>query len=702
MATFGKWPSPLAVSAAAAGRRSRAALSSQGDHLYWLESRPEEGGRTLLVRAGPEAAPRRFRPRVTSLRSRVDEYGGGAYCLVPVGGVEPAVAYVDQTDQRVWLLMPGGGGWLAPVALTVEPSAGERWHHGDLWATADGRWVLAVRERHLDGGVTRQVVALAVSSAGPSPALVLSAGRDFFAAPRPDPSGRRLAWICWDHPDMPWDASELWVGELSAEDPEPTPAGGNGGPSLVVQAALWVAGGRRTGPSGDGVSIGQPLWCRDGSLAFASDVGGWWQPWRRGPDGDAVRLCAEEAEFHGPDWVLGQASMAELPGGVLACRRRRQGADAVGLLRPGSDRFEVLAQPCVSVVGLCAHQGGVAWLGATPTNPVAPWWGPVPVEPGGPVTPAVAVGAGDRPLLASSDVSVADHFSLEAAGGYPVHGLFYAPVLDGVRGPDGTRPPLVVVCHGGPTGNAEAGFDPIVQLLTSHGFAVAAVDYAGSTGYGRAYRQRLWGTWGVADPDDCVAAARHLAAAGRVDPSRMAIRGGSAGGLTALNALVRSDVFAAAVSWYGVTDLLALAAATHDFESRYLDRLVGPLPEAADEYRRRSPVHRVDDMAGARAGLPGPGRPGRAPGPGHLHGGGAAASGVALRVPGLSRRVARVPSGRDAGSLPGGRARLLPRGPVRRVRRGPSAGAVEGRLVVQGHGRGSPYCRAGLRESHGA
>jgi acetyl esterase/lipase len=478
--------------------------------------------------------------------------------------------------------------------------------------------VLAVRERHHDSGISRDVVALAVTL--PGTVSVLCSGHDFFAAPRPDPTGHHLAWISWDHPDMPWDASELWVGELvlpppvgaaegarersrshAGEKAEIESAGGAEDQIPAVRAVRRVAGGRGGGRAGDGESVGQPLWFADGCLTFASDAGGWWQPWRWRPDGATERLCDEEAEFHGPDWQLGQASFAELPDGALACRRRRDGVDSIGFTRRDTRAVEAIAQPCATLGAAFAHDGGVAWLGATPAAGIAPWWAPAPAAPapGGPaVLPAPFVAVGE-PVLDLASVSVAEHFSFAVPGGQVVHGLYYPPLLSGALGREGIRPPLVVTCHGGPTGCAEAGFDPVVQLFTSRGIAVAAVDYSGSTGYGRAYRRRLWGAWGVTDVDDCVDAARHLAGEGKADPTRMAIRGSSAGGFTALNALVRSEVFAAAVSWYGVTDLLALAAATHDFESRYCDRLVGPLPEATDEYRRRSPLHQVGAMTGA-------------------------------------------------------------------------------------------------------
>lgn len=615
VAPYGRWPSPLTVADAAAGRRSRSALASDGEHLYWLEGRPWEGGRTVLVRSARDAggAAEDVSPPGVSIRSRVHEYGGGAWCLVPGAGRHPDVAFVDQADQRIRLAPAGDrreGSVAPPRPLSAEPPEGAAWYHGDLRAAPGGRWVLAVREEHRAGAVSRAVVAYAVPS-GPDDGstggstegwpggtgTVLLSGRDFYAAPRPDPAGRCLAWLCWDHPDMPWDAAELWVGSL---DLDPVPAAG--APTLVA-GGTGDAGGTGSIVGTGQVSAGQPLWCADGSLVFMADPDGWWVPHRwRGPGEPVTRLCREDAEFHGPDWSLGQATVAELPSGVLACRRRRDGVDAVVLVDPGSGDVAVLDQPCVSVPALCAHRGGVAWLGATPDAATAAWWWPGgPAEPraGGAVGAAAPYGPPEPALLPPEDVSVARPFSLRGRSGRDVHGLYFAPTLAGTEGPPGAAPPLVVQCHGGPTGSVDPGFDPVVQLLTTRGYAVAAVDYAGSTGYGRAYRDRLHGAWGVADVDDCVDAARHLAAEGLADPRRMAVRGSSAGGLTALGALARSDAFAAAVSWYGVTDLLALAAATHDFEAHYTDRLIGPLPAAADEYRRRSPVEQVDRMSGA-------------------------------------------------------------------------------------------------------
>jgi dipeptidyl aminopeptidase/acylaminoacyl peptidase len=465
-----------------------------------------------------------------------------------------------------------------PRTVSPEPSADVR--YGDLRSTPDGRWVLAVRERHAGGSVERTIVALPGLRADGSDdrqSVDLVGGRRFFAAPRPSHCGRWIAWICWDHPSMPWDASELWLGELAQ------PSLGDGAPEVV--GARQVAGG-------SGESVGQPTWCANGSLAFVSDRAGWWQPWMLVPGNTQRRLCEEEAEFHAPDWALGQSTMAELPSGRLACRFRRGGQDHVGVLDAGSGQLEVVRQPCVTVTSLCVHHGRPMWLGATAQTPPGLWG----LGRGSEGRAAEVLGAAGSRLLAPGDVSVGEQRTIRASDGCDVHGRFFRPTLRGVTGPPGAQPPLIVVCHAGPTGAVEAGFDPMVQVFTTRGFAVLGVDYAGSTGYGRAYRDRLRGQWGLRDVSDCVAFAQALAAEGLVDGDRMAVRGSSAGGFTALGALARSDVFVAGVCWYPVTDLAALQAATHDFEAHYNDLLIGPLPQAGDDYRSRSPITMAGDI----------------------------------------------------------------------------------------------------------
>jgi len=563
VAPFGSWDSPFAIDQVAAQRISRSSLASGGGALWWLEGRPQEGGRVVLVRCQDDAGPVVVSPKGTSIRSRVHEYGGGAWCLLADTG---AFAYVEERSQRVFASELSGA---PPVALSPEPPAGERWHHGGLSAGPAGT-VLAVRERHHDGVVVRSVVMLGTDDPGAT--TTLCDGRDFFGSLALSPGGSRLAWVSWDHPNMPWDATELWVGELSGH-------GTLARPTRVGEDRLA------------GTSVDQPVWLDDDRLGFVSDVDGWWQPWLWREGDEPRRLDDREAEFQGPAWALGQHTMVALGPDELAFIVRHDGIDQLETRHIGSAP-EVLEQPCVAMSALRAHEGGVAWLGQTPAAPGGVWR---IARGSGSVATLVS---GSAAPLSPDDVSAAQPISVPADGRL-VHAHFYPPRLDGWRGPDGAAPPLIVQCHGGPTASADAGFDPVIQMLTTRGFAVAAVNYAGSTGYGRSYRQSLDGRWGEADIDDCVAVAAWLAESGRVDGQRMAIRGGSAGGLTALGALVRSRTFAAAVSWYGVSDLMGLVATTHDFESRYTDRLIGPLPEAAEAYRDRSPLNRVDEIEGA-------------------------------------------------------------------------------------------------------
>jgi dipeptidyl aminopeptidase/acylaminoacyl peptidase len=593
---------------AAAGKVSLSEVCSDGSSVYWLESRPLEGGRVVFVRCDLDAE----RPGVVdllpagvSVRSRVHEYGGGACCLLP--GYGPgAFASVDLADQRVWL-QPGAGG--PPRPLSGEPAGGERWAHGGLGASADGAWVVGVREVHVvaDGPPRRCVVALGTGADNVGESVLVE-GHDFYGAPRLDPEGRRLATVVWDHPDMPWDRSSVVV----------TPVGtlldpATGAPRLVATGPPWLAEG------GDEVSVGQPAWRHDGALRFVSDRHGWWQPHCHSglPDGPpAAALTRAAAEFHGADWALGQSTMAELPGGLLVARMTSNGRDSLVAIVDPERPPQPVPQHCVAISALCGHGDRVVYIGAPPDGPVNVWALTVPraarPAPRRAALPA-ALAMPPRPIdlrpialrpiaraaLGAEDVSLGEPFSFVGRSGRQVHGLAYRPALRGTEGPPAALPPLVVGCHAGPTGSVSAGYDAMVQFFTSRGFAFASVDYAGSTGYGRDYRCSLRGLWGVADSEDCLDAARALAAQGRVDATRMAVRGASAGGLTALNALASGEGFAAAVSWYGVTDLLGLAATTHDFEAHYTDRLIGPLPACRRLYEARSPARRAAEMDGS-------------------------------------------------------------------------------------------------------
>jgi dipeptidyl aminopeptidase/acylaminoacyl peptidase len=619
-APAGSWPSPFSAAAVAAGKVSRSGLQVDGRWAYWLESRPDEGGRQVLVRASTTEGPIDVSPPGRSIRSRVHEYGGGSATVE--GGT---VFYVDQEDQALyrWEVAPHpdladtvladtaladtaladtalanralanrAPVSAAPTVLTAAATGDRSVRYADGRLSADGGWFICVEERHGPDGVTHGIVA--VDAQGSLITVHLLDGRDFYAAPRPSPDGADLAWLSWDHPQMPWDGCELWVGRWLDDDAGPR-----------VAEPRCIAGGTN-------VSIGQPVWCRDGSLVYMSDESGWWQPYRvdmvggeGGQGAPPFLLVDDRAEFHGPDWILGQSTLTELPDRALACRRHVDGFDQLVRIPPPSGspvgQLDVVSQPCVAISGVSATAGGeVIVLGATASvgpsvyavGPGSDQDAPTASEQARPLSAAPTLS------VAPGDVAVAEPVEAPSPHG-PVHSLLYAPASSGFESPPGSVPPLVVMCHGGPTAAADPGFDPLVQYFTSRGLAVLAVNYRGSAGYGRAYRQRLRGLWGVADIDDCVAAAVSLAEAGSVDGDRMVIRGTSAGGLTALGALVRSDRFAGAAAWYGVTDLEALAAETHDFESRYVDTLVGPLPEALATYRERSPIHHADRVTGS-------------------------------------------------------------------------------------------------------
>jgi acetyl esterase/lipase len=600
-APCGTWPSPFSATAVAAGKVSRSGLHIDGAGIYWLESRPDEGGRQILVRSSGHGGPVDVSPPDRSIRSRLHEYGGGAATVI-----DGTLYYVDQSDQGLYRWELESGAHAAPTRLTADnPSDGSR-RYADGRLSSDGEWFVCVEECHGPRGVAHGIVA--VHAHGSKATVPVLDGRDFYAAPRASPDGAFLAWLTWDHPQMPWDGCELWVGRW---------VGGDGSPR--------VTGSRRIA-GGIDISIGQPLWCGDGSLCFLSDEAGWWQPYRLTAVGDARSvpsvLVSVQAEFHGPDWVLGQATMAELPDGALACRMHADGADRVvriptptgpGELEGEADGgLEVVPQPCVAIAGVCVDdRGALVVLGATTT--VGP--SVYAIAPAAPASPSgTRAATRGRPTRAweqperlsarttvpvpAGDIAEAEAVMATTADG-PVHSLFYAPTSSRFEVPAATAPPVVVMCHGGPTAANDRCFDPLVQYFTSRGLAVLAVNYRGSVGYGRAYRQRLRGLWGLADVDDCVSAAVSLADEGRVDGERMVIRGTSAGGLTALGALIRSDRFAGAATWYGVTDLEALAAETHDFEARYIDTLVGPLPAAVATYRDRSPIHHADTVSGA-------------------------------------------------------------------------------------------------------
>jgi dipeptidyl aminopeptidase/acylaminoacyl peptidase len=565
-APYGSWASPISVELVASAGVGLVELVTDGDAVLWLEGRPLEGGRQVLCRRLPGGQPHDVTGPDFNVRTRVHEYGGGAYTAH-----RGTVYFSDFTDQRLYRQEPGR----TPVPVTPEPAtAPASLRYADARLTPDGAWIVCVRERHDGATVTNELVVL--PSDGSAEPRVLAGGRDFYASPRLDPSGRRLAWLEWDHPRMPWDGTELRVAGF---DPV----------SGLEPALPPVAGGPHE-------SVFQPEWSPEGVLHFVSDRSGWWNLYRTSAEGgEPEHLAPMEAEFGTPQWVFGLSTYAFLPDGRIACLYGRGPVWRLGLLEPGAGRrvgpleleFTSFYPP-----RLCSLASGLlATFAGGPTEPTAL----VTIDP---VGGAVEVVRRSQDLeIDPAYLSVPRPVEFPTEGGQTAHALYYPPTNPDFEAPPGERPPLLVTSHGGPTSQVVDRLSPMVQYFTSRGFAVADVDYGGSSGYGRPYRERLNGNWGVVDTLDCINAARYLAAAGKVDGQRLTIRGGSAGGYTTLCALTFHDAFAAGASYYGVADVEALARDTHKFESRYLDGLIGPYPEAAELYRERSPIHHTDQLS---------------------------------------------------------------------------------------------------------
>jgi dipeptidyl aminopeptidase/acylaminoacyl peptidase len=562
IAPYGSWRSPIdAHMVAAAGRRLAAPALAGDGAVWWAEGRPTEGGRVVLVRRPPGGEPEDVTPEGVNVRTRAHEYGGGAWALA---GVD-LVLFTDFADQRLHRQRLGEG----PVPITPEPEQPAGLRYADMRLAPDGETVVCVREVHGEGEAENQpqnqIVALPLD--GSAAPRVLASGRDFYSFPRPSPDGSQLAWTCWDHPNMPWDGTELWVA-----------------PWDQLADATLVAGGPEE-------SVFQPEWDREGRLHFVSDRNGWWNLYR--DEGEEVlQLTDEEADLAHPQWLFGGSTYAFLEDGAIACIRTELGEERLFLLDPGAGRPADLELPYTSFgyPSLSVRGTEVAFAAASPARETAI----VRFDVRGGELDEIR-GAADA-SLPEGYVSIPRSIEFPTTGGETAHGFYYPPTNPDFEAPEGELPPLIVESHGGPTSHATPALSREFLFWTSRGIGVVDVNYRGSSGYGRPYRQRLVGNWGVVDTDDCIAAARHLGDTGEADSKRLAIRGGSAGGYATLCALVFHDEFATGASYFGVADTETLATDTHKFESRYLDSLIGPYPERADLYRERSPIHFVDQL----------------------------------------------------------------------------------------------------------
>jgi dipeptidyl aminopeptidase/acylaminoacyl peptidase len=538
---YGSWDSPIGAGEVARGgiRLSEPRLADDGS-AWWLEGRPLEGGRYVLVREGDDVTPPPF-----NVRTRVHEYGGGAWLLS--GGT---VFFSNFDDQRLYRLDPGG----EPRPITPEGPL----RYADGRATPDGATIVCVRETHGDGEPVNEVVAVPADGAGDQ--RVLASGRDFYSFPTVSPDGATLCWTCWDHPNMPWDGTELWVAPLDRPG-----------------EARLVAGGADE-------SIWQPSFGPDGTLHWISDSTGFWNLYR-----DGEQLTDERADLGYPQWLFGGSTYAFLDDGTIAVIRTDNGEERLCLLRDGSLEELDLPYTCYAFPSLHSRGERLIFAATGPADPraIASWDASAGLE---------ILRAAGEVTLDDGWISIPRHVEFPTNGGRTAHAFYYPPANPDCEGPEGERPPLIVQSHGGPTGHTSPELELEILFWTSRGIGIVDVNYGGSSGHGREYRRRLDGTWGIVDVEDCVAAAQHLANEGEVDGSRLAIHGGSAGGYTTLCALVFRDDFAAGASHYGVADAETLARDTHKFESRYLDRLIGPYPEAAQTYRERSPIHFADRL----------------------------------------------------------------------------------------------------------
>ncbi len=562
---YGSWQSPITSELIVSSAIRLGAVQLDGPDIYWSELRPSEGGRQLVVRYGPEdvnlaegESATDITPAPFNVRSRVHEYGGGAYTVH-----QGTVYFSNFADQRLYAQRAGE----EPVALTPEvtPAAGLR--YADTVVDMQRQRLICVVEDHRQTGEAVNAIAT-IPLTGGSPKVIVS-GNDFYSSPRLSPDGKKLAWITWNHPQMPWDGTELWLAEVTDD-------GSLSRPRKLVGNVKE--------------SVCQPQWSPAGALHFISDATGWWNLYRwEGERGEP--LFPMEAEFAGPQWNFGQSSYGFEDNTSILCTYVYQGITRLARLDTLARSMDELEIPYCGIGSLQIGQGFAVFLAASTDRPSA-------------LVRLDLATLEMTELRQSSSLTVDPGYlsepeviSFPTTGGFNAYGIYYRPHNKDHEAPITERPPLLVKSHGGPTAAASSAFNPAIQYWTSRGFAVLDVNYGGSTGYGRAYRNRLQGKWGIVDVDDCVNGARYVVEQGKADGDRLTINGGSAGGYTTLAALTFRDVFKAGASYYGVSNMASLAEETHKFESRYLDSLVGPYPQEKAVYEERSPINAVEQLS---------------------------------------------------------------------------------------------------------
>ena len=553
IAPYGSWKSPIAADDVFAKSVGLGEIQLDGNHLYWSEERPD--GRTVIVRRSPPQGVTDVTPPEYNARTRVHEYGGGDY--LAAGSV---IYFSNFADQRLYRQASDG----EPQPWTR--TKGMRYADAVL-DDAHGRIIL-VREDHAADAPQPVNALVSISTARDDDERILISGNDFYSTPRLNPEGTRLAWLTWNHPNMPWDGTELWIGDLDSTG--------------SITSSKMIAGGKD-------VSIFQPEWSPGGTLYFVSDHSNWWNLYRL-KNGSIEALYPLEAEFGLPQWVFGMSTYAFESPKQIICTYSQHGTSHLVRLDTETLESEEIETRYTYISSIKAAPGQVLFIAGSATQKMT-------------VILRNLVDDSEEVLRYSSEskidpgyTSIPQEIEIPTTGGKEAHAFFYPPQNKDFTAPEGEKPPLLVMSHGGPTGATIPVYDDEIQYFTSRGIAVIDVNYGGSTGYGRKYRQRLNGQWGIVDVDDCTNGALHLVERGDVDGNRLMITGGSAGGYTTLCALTFRNVFKAGASHFGIGDLETFVGDTHKFESRYLDNLVGPYPEKRALYRERSAINYTDQL----------------------------------------------------------------------------------------------------------
>ncbi|MFH2040615.1 MAG: S9 family peptidase [Chloroflexota bacterium] len=555
IAPYGSWKSPITTDLVTANANRIDEVICEQDSIYWLEFRANQSGRQVIVRQTPDGSIADITPPEYNVRNRVHEYGGASYQVF-----KGVIYFSNFEDQRLYCQVPGSD----PFPLT--PDSHDR--YADFALDDRHHRLICIREHHAESEqeVTNSVVAISID--GTSPIEILIKGNDFYSNPRISPDGSLLCWLTWNHPNMPWDGCELWVGSFD-----------DSGKIINVHC---IAGGQNE-------SVFQPEWSPGGDLFFISDRSGWWTPYRF-KDDQMTSLCDLQAEFGLPQWVFGLSTYAFFGTGQLICTYTRSGQNRLARLDIPSRELRNIPTPYVEYSSLCVNNGKILFVGGSidrPSELVS-----LDLETG---SQEIFRQTGAN-LIEKDFISIPQTIEFPSQNHLSAFGNFYPPAnSDHTSAPD-EKPPLIVMLHGGPTSEASLALNLKIQFWTSRGFAVLDVNYSGSSGYGRHFRLRLNGNWGVLDVEDCIQGANYLATQGLVDGKRMSITGGSAGGFTALCALAFHKTFTAGVSRYGIGSLETLALDTHKFEAHYLDSLVGPYPVSQAVYYQRSPIHFIDQI----------------------------------------------------------------------------------------------------------